>query len=53
MKRMTALVLILLLLLTGCAAQSQLEEMENNPYVTVESDTTTEKETTATPPNFG
>jgi poly-gamma-glutamate synthesis protein (capsule biosynthesis protein) len=50
MKRMTALVLILLLLLTGCAAQSQLEEMENNPYVTVESDTTTEKETTDPPP---
>ena len=50
MKRMTALVLIVLLLLTGCAAQSQLEEMENNPYVTVESDTTTEKETTDPPP---
>ena len=51
MKRMTALFLVLiLLLLAGCTARSELKEMETNPYVTVESDTTTEKETTEPPP---
>lgn len=50
MKKLTALLLVLLFVLAGCAtSQSELEEMQNNPYIDVQPDTTTEEETTTEP----
>ena len=50
MKKLTALLLVLLLLFAGCTTGAELEEMQTHPYTPVVPDTTTEEATTEPPP---